>query len=199
MNTNTNADNDRNRKIAILYGLAGNYSANLGQDTLKLWLFLLAPYTHEQVQSAALAVIKKYGSKDVPYKSMPPFALMQKELDRLAGSANAEDTLHLKAQAEWHKLLENIETYGSYREPPMNRTTAYCVRSFGGWEQVCRWDMKTLHYREKDFIDLWESAHGKEDVLTLGCDAVDELTGTGFMRAPQLTGTRSAKALCLGA
>lgn len=188
------ADQGRDEKLAILNGLAGNYAATLSPETAKMWLFLLKDYSVQQTQAAALSVIRKHGTEAVPYKTMPPFALMQKELDAMTGTVRGEEGLKLKARAEWGKLLAMIESYGSYREPDMNRTTAYCVRSFGGWAQVCRWKMEELPFRERDFIQLWEQCHGKEEFLALGCEAVNRLEATAGNKAINMKEFQTKKA-----
>lgn len=191
------ADHGRDEKLAILNGLAGNYAATLSPETAKMWLFLLKDYSVQQTQAAALSVIRKHGTEAVPYKTMPPFALMQKELDALTGAVRGEEGLKLKARAEWGKLLAMIESYGSYREPDMNRTTAYCVRSFGGWAQVCRWKMEELPFRERDFIQLWEQSHDKEEFLTLGCEGVKMLEAPEGKRALSMEEFQEKKALLM--
>ena len=163
---------DRDEKLAILNGLAGNYAATLSPETAKMWLFLLRQYTTAQTQEAALALIRRYGTDAVPYRTMPPFARMQKELDRVTGAVRGEENVRLQARAEWGKLLADIARCGAYREPDMHPATAYCVRSFGGWGQVCRWRMEELCWRERDFLQLWEQSCDKEELLALGGEAV---------------------------
>ena len=53
-------------KLTALNGLAGNYSAALQPETARMWLYLLRPYSAEQVQEAALAVIRGHGPESVP-------------------------------------------------------------------------------------------------------------------------------------
>lgn len=163
---------ERDEKLAILNGLAGNYAATLSPETAKMWLFLLRQYTTAQTQEAALALIRRYGTDAVPYRTMPAFALMQKELDRVTGAVRGEENVRLQARAEWGKLLADIARCGAYREPDLHPVTAYCVRSFGGWGQVCRWRTEELCWRERDFLQLWEQSCDKEELLALGCAAV---------------------------
>lgn len=179
-------------KLAVLNGLAGNYAATLAPETAKMWLFLLREYTVQQTQEAALCVIRKYGTETVPYRTMPPFALMQRELDILTGTVRGEENVLLQARAEWGKLLELMKRCGIWREPELNRTTAYCVRSFGGWERVCRWKLEELAWREREFIQLWQQCSGKEDVLALGGGAVQGLTAPGGLAALRLRALKAA-------
>ena len=53
-------------KLSAISGLAGNYSAALQPETAKMWLYLLRGYSAEQVQEAALAVIREHGPESVP-------------------------------------------------------------------------------------------------------------------------------------
>jgi len=190
------AENDRDEKLAILNGIAGNYSATLAPETAKMWLFLLRDYSARQTQLAALALIRKHGT-DVPFRSMPPFALLQAELDALTGTVRGEENVKLQARAEWGKLLADIETFGTYREPEMNRTTVYCVRSFGGWAQVCRWKMEELPFRERDFLRLWGESHGKEEFLALGCEAVASIEAPQGTNALSMEEFQKKKAVLL--
>lgn len=162
--------NERESKLAILTGLAGNYSATLAPETSKMWLFLLKDYSVEQVQAAALNVIRKRA--DVPYKSMPPFAMMQAELDQLDGTVRGEANIELQAEAEWNLLLESISEYGSWRTPALCPVTERVVRMMGGWQVVCSWLEKDLNWRHKEFVELWQQVQGKEEFLALGADAV---------------------------
>lgn len=182
---------ERDEKLAVLNGLAGNYAATLSAETAKMWLFLLKDYDVATVQAAALAMIRRYGSETVPYRTMPPFALMQKELDAATGAVRGEENVLLQARAEWTRLLELMKSRGSWREPELDRTTAYCVRSFGGWERVCRWKMEELPWRERDFLQLWQQSRGKEDVLALGGGAVKALEAPGGRAALSLEDFRN--------
>ena len=165
--------NERNEKLAILNGLAGNYSAVLSDETSKMWLFLLKEYSVAQVQAAALNLIRKHS--DVPYKAMPPFAMMQKELDILDGTVRGEENIALQAEAEWNALLEWIEGYGSWRTPDLEPVTARVVRMMGGWQCACAWLEKDLNWRHKEFTELWEQVQGKEEFVAIGAHAVKQL------------------------
>lgn len=165
--------NERNEKLAILNGLAGNYSAVLSDETSKMWLFLLKEYSVAQVQAAALNLIRKHS--DVPYKAMPPFAMMQKELDILTGTVRGEENIALQAEAEWNALLEWIEGYGSWRIPDLEPVTARVVRMMGGWQCVCAWLEKDLNWRHKEFVELWKQVQGKEEFVAIGANAVKRL------------------------
>ena len=174
---------ERDEKIAVLHGLAGNFSAELTPETSKLWLFLLAGYSARQVQEAALRLIRRCGTAEVPFRTMPPFALLQRELDAAQGTVRGEENVKLQAAAEWTRLLDAVSACGAAREPEFCATTAWCVKALGGWEQICRWRTDELHWRARDFAELWVQADGKTEALSLGAGAVAQLAGNRGLAA----------------
>lgn len=166
--------NETMKKLAALYGLAQNYGKELPEQLADLWLNLLAPYTAEQVAQAVARVVTEY-----EYKTLPPFAVLKKALDGNTGQTT--EALDAMAAAEWTALLTAIEQRGSYGGPPpdMHPTTAYVLRSFGGWGAVCMWSTAWLDSKRRDFIGLWVQAHGKTDAMALGADAVKAALTTG--------------------
>ena len=158
---------DTQAKIAALTALAENYGASLSPALLKLWLHLLTPYTAEQVAAAVARVVTEY-----EYKTLPPFAVLRKALDVDAG--NSQEAIEAQAAAEWTALIEAIAQRGSYGGPPpdMHPTTAYVLRSLGGWGAVCMWSKAWLDAKRRDFVDLWTQAHGRVEAMELGADAV---------------------------
>lgn len=185
---------EQSAKLAIINGLAGNYSATLSPETSKMWLFLLRDYNVQEVQAAALNVIKH--CDDVPYKAMPPFAKMQKELDALDGTVRGEAGIRLQAEAEWCKVMDGFTGYGVYSEPDFCPITERVIRMMGGWRVACSWLEKDLNWRHQEFIDLWEQVQGKEEFIALGADAVRAIALPGPMQrkkkrlpeGPQLLG-----------
>lgn len=176
-------------KITALMALAANYGKEFPESLLGIWLDLLKPYPVELVNAGVRAVIESYA-----YKTLPPFALLRQAMDKVAGVLPQEKNVEAQAAAEWTALLEAIEQRGSYGGPPpdMHPTTAYVLRSFGGWDNACRWSTAWLDAKRRDFIGLWVQAHGKTDAMALGADAVKAAltTGTG---SP--AGAESARAI----
>lgn len=149
------------RKIMALTALAENYGKEFSDALLNAWLDLLAEYPSEQVESAVKAVIKSY-----EYKTLPPFAVIQRELDRMDGTS--KESLELQALAEWSVLQDEIIACGWYSRPQLHPTTAYVVRLMGGWQAVCEWETKYIDVKHKDFIAHWAAAHGRVDKMMLG-------------------------------
>ena len=100
------------RVVIALTLMAENYETTISPELLKLWLKMLEGYDPAIVEEAVLNVMRKHGHESVQFRSMPPFALIQRELDLLTGSTVAGDTVALQAQAEWGRLLKEIGRVG---------------------------------------------------------------------------------------
>ena len=162
-------------KVRFIRLLAANYGAELDEDTTTLWLVLLAPYSAEQCRRAVLAVVRTCGYEAVRFGSLPPFALIQRELDACTGMVRGERNTRLMAEAEWGKLLAEVRTCGIWREPDLHPTTAFVVRQMGGWTRVCRWKEEELGWKHRAFLGFWCDSSGREEVLLQGAQAVARL------------------------
>ena len=166
---------DGERKAQLIRLLASNYSAEVDEDSTTLWLMLLAPYSVETCRHAVLAVVRQYGNEAVRFGSMPPFALLQRELDAHTGEVRGEKNAALRAEAEWGRLLEEIRRCGAWREPQLHPTTAFVVRQMGGWIPACRWKEEELGWKKREFCAAWRECCGREEVLARGAAAVARL------------------------
>lgn len=153
------------RKVLALTALMENFGKTMPEALMSLWLELLEPYSAADVCDAVKAVIETY-----EYKTIPPFAVLKRALDDLAGTS--ERLLELQAVAEWSVLLDAIDRHGYYGCPVLHPTTACVVRLFGGWESVCVWTEKGMNFKRKEFIDLWRLSDQNRDALPQGADAV---------------------------
>ena len=160
-----NINQERQEKAAALQGMAANFGKNLDTNLLKLWLRLLEPYTVEAVNEAILRVIEHYD-----FKTLPPFAVLKKHLN---GGRTSEQTLAMKAEAEWDLLLENIGRFGWMREPDMHPTTAHVLRAMGGWQAACSWGNSSLEWKHKDFVERWQQADGNLELMQGGALAIE--------------------------
>ena len=163
---------DAEEKMRLIRMLASNYSAELDEDTATLWLVLMSAYSVEDYRSAVLSVVRGCGFESVRFGSLPPFALIQRELDARTGTVRGERNLALQAEAEWGRLLEEVRSCGFWRTPKLYPTTEFVVRQLGGWERVCRWKEEDLSWKRREFLSAWREAAGREDVLSLGAEAV---------------------------
>lgn len=170
---NSNADTESQKLMAIAT-LAENFGRELSTGLCSVWLDLLEPYPAKLVKAAVQAVIERY-----EYKTMPPFAVLKKELDALTGSG--EQGLALQAEAEWVWLQDNICRHGrAYRPQDMHPTTAYVLRVMGGWEAACDWETRSLDFKRRDFLECWKQAHGKTDAMALGAEATRAALAQAF-------------------
>ena len=160
-----NINQERQEKAAALQGLAANFGKNLDTNLLKLWLRLLEPYTVEAVNEAVQRVIENYD-----FKTLPPFAVLKKHLD---GGRTQEQTLSMKAEAEWDLLLDNVRRFGWTREPDMHPTTAHVLRAMGGWQTACSWENSSLEWKHKDFVQRWQQADGNLELMQGGALAIE--------------------------
>ena len=159
-----NFEEAESKKAIAITVMAENFGKELSPALASLWLDLLAPYDAAHVQAAVRAVIEGY-----EYKTLPPFAVLKRELDNLAGAS--EQAVALQAEAEWVLLQENVSRLGIYKQPDMHPTTAHVVRVMGGWEAVCHWETRSLDFKHKDFCEFWKQAHGKTKFLAMGAGA----------------------------
>lgn len=181
------------KKAIAITVLAENFGKELSPALASLWLDLLAPYESAHVQAAVRAVIEGY-----EFKTLPPFAVLKRELDNLAGTS--EQAVTLQAAAEWTRLQEAVSRCGSYALPAdMHPTTAHVVRVMGGWAAVCAWETRSLDFKRRDFIDLWTQADGKTDVLALGAKATRAAITQGAGPVRAASALESMKALNAGA
>lgn len=172
--------NELNRKTDALMGMAENFGKVMSDALLTMWLRLLEPYDASEVEFAVMRVIEQY-----EYKTFPPFAVLKSALDKAVGKIDSERALEMQAESEWAKLLDDVRVMGAYGGPsaPLHPTTAYVLRSMGGWSAACRWPTDKLEWRRKEFMEAWKLANGNVGVMALGAGAV----------AAMSTGPRSAR------
>lgn len=165
-------DAEETQKSMAINALAENFGKEFSQELLGLWLDLLAPYPVGQVQQAVKNVIERY-----EFKTLPPFAVLKNALDDLTGTS--EKALELQALAEWQTLMDTVSRVGSYGAPELHPTTAYVVRTMGGWHTVCSWEMSGLDFKRRDFIRFWIDSHGRVNIMQLGAGAVQAALAQG--------------------
>lgn len=178
------------QKITVLDGLAGNFGHKMPEATKNMWLDLLEPYPARLVSQAAQKVLMEY-----EYKTMPPFAVLQKAIDSLCGAS--KEALDELALAEWHRLQSDICTCGSYHPPHLHPTTAFVLQVMGGWVSACHWTFDDMPFRRREFLQLWAESHHKVEVLQLGAAKMER--GLALSSAPQRLGQIIDAALPQGA
>lgn len=131
---------------------------------------LLDTYSAEQVEDGVARVVSEY-----EYKTLPPFAVLKKAMDKAAGTVPPETALDMLAESEWNALLDAVGSRGRYNPPTFHPTTAYVLRGMGGWDAACTWPADKLDWRHKSFIDAWKLAHGNTEVMALGAKGLETM------------------------
>lgn len=162
-------------KIGSITALAANFGREFPKPLLKIWLELLAPYPASEVEKGVIELISSY-----EYKTIPPFAVLKHILDKSTCGISDEARLEMAAEAEWHKLLADIDSRGYYDPPGFGPTTAFVLQSMGGWQAACAWPVDKLEWRRKEFLEAWKLADGKVEAMSLGANAVAAIS-----RGPQ--------------
>lgn len=169
-------DAEETQKSMAINALAENFGKEFSPGLLELWIELLEPYSAARVKRAAKLVIERY-----EFKTFPPFAVFKNALDELAGTS--EKALELQAIAEWGIVLQEVARSGPYRAPTLHRTTEHALRLLGGWDEACRWNVKELDFKRRDFIRLWMDSHGRVERMRLGAGEVFQALASGDDRS----------------
>jgi hypothetical protein len=152
-------------KIAAIDLIAANFGQTMNASLKVAWLELLAEFSANQVKQAALLTIERYD-----YKTMPPFAVLRKNLDEVTGqrTQSAEDERASQADAEWTRLLAAIQRFGGYREAEalreMHPSTTFALRGMGGWGAACQWKTDDLGHHRRTFVMLWKNPESQPKV-----------------------------------
>lgn len=147
---------ENDKKASCLVALAANYGKEFPASLFAVWLDLLQDYDSLQVSQAVKEVIRAY-----EYKTIPPFAVLQKELDKVCNALSLEAGLEALANDEWENLLQTISVYGRYREAPeFCPTTAFVLRQMGGYDRAMNWRQSELDWKRKEFMASWQNAYG---------------------------------------
>ncbi len=161
------------RKVGeALKALAMNFNSDIKPELFSVWLAKLSEFPANVVLMAVNNVMDTY-----EFKTLPPYAILRKEILRLMGRDERPEDKTAKAQAEWDTLVRKIERIGSYGEPgELHETTAYVLRAMGGWSALCSsLTEANMPFMAKDFVARWVQADGKVEAMEGGALALDEL------------------------
>lgn len=146
------------KKITTFLLLAENYNHKPTDALLNIWLELSKEYNANEMLIACKEVIKNY-----KFKTMPPFAVIYDELKKLRNID--QDSLEIEANIKFDTLLNTIQKYGAYNEPPLSDKAKYVIKCLGGWGNICKWQEKHIDFKRKEFIDLWVQAKNKKEFI----------------------------------
>jgi hypothetical protein len=159
-------------KLGFIDALAANFNAQMPAELKKMWLMLLEGYSAGMVAEAVRKVIESY-----EFKTLPPFAVLKRALDELAGVDGK--SFELQAIAEWGVLGAAIAKHGYYSKPELHPTTEHVLSLMGGWEAACQWTYSDAAFRRRDFINLWTESHGRVEAMQLGAGGVQATLARG--------------------
>lgn len=153
---------ERKRKITALTALAMNYGKELPELLMLNWMRLLNDYTADMVETGVDIVIGEY-----EYKTMPPFAVLNKAIKKAYGFMEADESQAVAAHAEWERLLSAVSLYGRYNKPRLNDTTERVLCVMGGWGAVCNWTEDKLEWKCREFVEHWTRFAEYGDTMAL--------------------------------
>lgn len=164
--------NEKMRKVSAIMLLSTNYDSVMPDGLLDVWLNLLEEYAAQEVEKGVAETIKTY-----PYKTRPPYAVLRKAIDKIAGKKRIEPeiSLDMQAAAEWDRLLDALFEHGRYHKPKVHPTTEYVLRGMGGWDAACDWETDRLQWYRKDFIERWKMSDGNIEYMESGADGIRAL------------------------
>lgn len=153
---------DRQRKLAALTGMALNYGKELPAELGKMWLRLLERHPADVVEAAILKVVTEY-----EYKTLPPFAVLNKALRQVTGELEPEQAREVAAAAEWERVVDAARKCGRYNKPRFSETTERAIRLMGGWDAICNMETSKLEWKQKEFVEHWERFAEHADTMSL--------------------------------
>lgn len=140
------------KKIVALSAMTKNYNAKLDDDLLDFWLELLDGYSAEHVGQAVKSVIKAY-----EYKTLPPFAVIQAELDKLTGQ-DKEAKKNAPFEA-WEAVQRELDSSPNREKcPNFEPRILYALKLIGGWYRLCNATFDDLVWRKKEFCTAYGNA-----------------------------------------
>lgn len=183
--------NDLQGKVQALTALSENFNKPFSEPLLNMWLDLLEKYTSVQVSKACMEVIKNY-----EYKTLPAFAVLQQELDKLTKpDANLIADMAL---AEWELVLVWVCPRVGQQRPELHEASKAVVRMMGGFESLKQEEEKNFPFRKKDFIEHFQQVYGKEYMLSSKGAKAIEAANSHHVGDSQIGGANSARQISSG-
>lgn len=150
--------NDFKKFSVIMVGMAENYGQSLTAEGVSLRFKLLAKYSIEEVEHAAIAILTTR-----KYTTMPTIADF---LEYLGGGSHED-----KAEVEAGKVLNAITDYGPYASVAFDNpvTQAVIANAYGGWPNLCAsvGVEETVNWFRKNFAKTW-AAYSRQGLARTG-------------------------------
>lgn len=128
---------------ALMRGLAENFSAEITEDGMRLRYRALQEYTIQQLEGAAVRLLKTR-----VYTTMPTSAEFVLAID---GPPN------VKAEKQLQSIRNAISGCGRNGNPNFkDPVTHYLVHERFGWQRICNKKEADMHFFEKEFIEAYQ-------------------------------------------
>lgn len=150
-------DSDFEAFVAIMLGVADNFSAELSASGLEMRFKALKSYPLEQVEQAAMAILLSR-----KYQKMPTVGEFTEHLQ----GGSCDD----KAEVESGKVVRAIEQHGGYTSIAFDDpvTQAVIQQGYGGWAKLCdELNAAEEKWFRKDFARMY-TAYARQRVEVFG-------------------------------
>lgn len=174
--------NDSRKVATMIMAMAENFNTTLTDARMGLIMESLKPFDDEAI-GAAVKKILRTG------RFFPTVAEL---LDAVEGGSQ-QDQIMLEAEHQWKQLWVAVEKgawanyYGEKRPGPdayLNPTALLVLRQMGGRGAMLEWKESDLHWRRKEWLELYQSLHGNERLLVEGPGAMRDLAGKAVKSIP---------------
>jgi len=157
----------------MILAMAENFNQEISKARMGLIMESLAPFDDQAIGEAVKRILRTS-------RFFPTVADL---LDAIEGKP--EDALALEAEHQWKQLWVAADKgawftfYAEDNPGPadyLNPTALLVLQQMGGRGAMLEWKEADLHWRRKEWTELYKAVHGSERVLVEGPAAVKELT-----------------------
>ena len=158
---------DKNIFLGKVTALAELYNQKLSSGVIKIYYDTLKNMSNDEFLASVDNVMANWNYSYMPKPAHLLNSLKQKEED-----------VEVEAQKEWDKVIEAIETHGSYVSVKFENlitSTALNLLSNQNWYQIASKTYEELNWIKKDFIRLYKNLKSnptnlKDNILLGYCD-----------------------------
>lgn len=165
----------------MILAMAENFNQEISKARLGLIMESLAPFDDQAIGEAVKHILRTS-------RFFPTVADL---LDAIEGKP--EDALALEAEHQWRQLWVAADKgawtnyYGETRPGPahyLNPTALLVLQQMGGRGAMLEWKEADLHWRRKEWGELYKTVHGSERLLVEGPEEMWELAGKAIKSIP---------------
>jgi hypothetical protein len=152
--------------IKTFAGLATYFNADLTENVIEIYLNNLYQRPLEDIKKAVEYFINNL-------KFMPKIADFN---EFFSGGAKHEDILSARAELMWSLVIDVIRECSSYKSFTLLDKAARKAIEITGYENICRQDIKEIHWKQRDFMESYKHFRTAIDV-GMDFDAPDWFPG----------------------